>query len=170
MSSIRYLAIIIAVILLGLSLTAGCSRKTPVFSDRNQENAGESHWSATYAADGESMPMTLILVTGDKSERTRLVALSAFGATLGDCAVENGRGLCRRRGAPPGAERLMTRISGAIGAMLERDPDFLAKPGRGSVQIGARGWEAQRDAAGLIEYRPAAPANWTLVMKPVTAK
>lgn len=169
MSSIRYLAIIVAVILLGFSLTAGCSRKTPVFPDRNQENAGESHWSATYAAAGESMPMTLILVAGDPPERSRLVALSAFGATLGDCAVENGRGLCRP-GAPPGVEKLMTRLSGAVGAMLERDPDFLAKPGRGPVRIVAQGWEAQRDAAGLIEYRPAVPANWTLVMKPVTTK
>lgn len=169
MSSIRHSAIIVAIISLGLSLTVGCSRKTPVFPDRNQENAGESHWSATYAVGGESIPMTLILVTGDTSDRTRLVALSAYGATLGDCAVENGRGRCRP-GTPRGAEGLMTRISGAIGVMLERAPDFLLKPGRESARIGSQGWEAKRDEAGIIEYRPTAPANWTLVMKPVTAK
>ena len=93
------------------------------------------------------------------------MALSAFGATLGDCRLENGRGQCR---GPRDAEGLMTKVSGAIGVMLEHEANFLLQPGQGPAKVGALGWQAARNAAGVIEYRLATSSSWTLVMKKAT--
>ena len=166
MKPIQRLALI-AALLTGLSLTTACSPKTPRLLDWSQDEVSESRWSATYTAGGESTPLTLILMTAENPGPARLVALSAFGATLGDCVVTNGRGQCR---GPREAEGLMTRISGAIGVMLERDAAFLTDPGKSQAQIGALGWQAARDAAGVVEYRLTTASSWTLVMKKTAAK
>lgn len=166
MNPIRHLALI-AALLAGLPLTAACSAKMRPAPDWDQAAVTETRWSATYTSGGEAIPLTLILMTAENFSQARLVALSAFGVTLGDCRVENGRGQCR---SSRGAEGLMTKISGAIGTMLELEADFLLKPDSKPGQIGLPGWQAQRDADGQIEYRPAASSSWSLAMKKMATK
>ena len=148
MNPIR-LAVMASVLIVALS--AGCSSKTTKSLAGTDENLRESRWSATYTRSGESIPLTLILMTPEKPGPFRLVALSAFGATLGDCLVKNGRGKCRNA---PGADGLMRQISEAAEALLNQEA---------ALSPGFSGWQAGRNPQGIVECRKS--SGETLVMK-----
>lgn len=152
----------LAALVAGLALSTACSAKISKTVNWDDKTIGQSRWSATYTHGGESIPLALILMTQDDGAGpARLLALSAFGATLGDCLVEKGRAKCH---SAPGANGLLMQISGAVGAMLQQDAGFLLSPGRGPGQSGSAGWQAVRGPEGAIEYQPTS-SNWILVMK-----
>lgn len=160
MSPLRLAAL--AALVAGLALPTACSTKTSKSADWGDNSFAQSRWSATYTRGEESTPLTLILMTqADEAGPARLLALSAFGATLGDCLMEKGQAKCDNA---PGAGGLLQQISGAVGAMLQHDASFLLSPERGPGQSGSAGWLAVRDPAGAVEYRPTS-SNWTLIMK-----
>lgn len=157
----------LAALVAGLALSTACSTNTSKSAAWGDKSFGQSRWSATYTHGGESIPLTLILIaSADGAGPARLLALSAFGATLGDCLVEKGRAKCDNA---PGAGGLLQQISGAVGAMLQHDANFLLSPERGPGQSGSAGWLAVRDPAGTVEYRPTS-SNWTLIMKKMEFK
>ena len=165
MNSIRLA--LTAAILVGLALSAGCSSKAPPLPSLANEAVSESRWSAALTSGGESIPLTIIALIAPDLGQTRLVALSAFGVTLGDCRLEKGRNPCR---SAPGADGLMKRISTAFGEMLRQDASFLLEAGSDSARLTGSGWQAERDSSGKIEYRRTKAAIWTLSLKRLPGK
>lgn len=139
--------IAIAAVTAGLTMLAACSAKP---QSLETEGLRESRWSATYTRGGEASPLTLILMSPPSAGPARLVILSAFGAALGDCRLEKGRGRCDGR---PGTQGLTRPVSEAVGALLQHDPAFLLNPGQGPGQTGAAAWRAARDQAGQMEIK-----------------
>ncbi|MDR1656997.1 MAG: hypothetical protein LBT47_05505 [Deltaproteobacteria bacterium] len=162
----RHLAALVA-IMVSLGLITACRPKKPSFLDWDDGQFSESRWSAAFVSGEESISLILILMTSQNTGRARLVAISPLGMTLGDCLVEEGKGRCL---GPQTAEGLVTKISGAVGAMLEHDAAFLLQPAQGPAAIGAYGWRAKREAAGKIEYRLDSPSSWILVMTKMAEK
>ena len=158
---------LMAIILAGLALSAGCSSKAPSALNRDDGSIRESRWSAALTSGGESIPLTIIALTAENSGQARLVALSAFGATLGDCRLENGRSSCR---SAPGADGLVKRISTAFGEMLRQDASFLLESEPDSARLTGSGWQAERDPSGEVEYRRTEAAAWTLSLKRLPGK
>lgn len=140
----------IAALAAGLPALAACSSKAPATEGLAPEALKESRWSATYTSNGEATPLTLILMSPAQAGPARLLVLSAFGATLGDCRVEKGRGRCE---GLPGTQGLTRPIAEAIGALLQQDAALALNPDQEPGPIGSSGWRAGGDAAGTLEYQ-----------------
>ncbi|MDR1044418.1 MAG: hypothetical protein LBP33_04770 [Candidatus Adiutrix sp.] len=141
---------------------AACSAKTPPASVDLFEGQPtiERRWSATLDSAGEALPLTLIFLSAPEYDgRGRLLALSAFGATLGDCALSGTKtGPCRNA---PGADPLMKKSGGALARMLAENPGFLLTPGE-PEKISGQAWAAERDREGRVTYRHLEGRRWTL--------
>ena len=131
--------------------------------------AQESQWGGILSFKGESTPLSLVLAT-DKNDAkwARLVVLSAFGASLGDCGLSQGKFNCQV--TSPGADSLVAKLSGAVGDLLEHDSSFLLVPNYDKKSVGAAGWEAAWETKDRLVYRRFKPQPWSLILTRPGAK
>lgn len=159
------LGILLMPLLPGL-LTA-CSPKALPADPAPAGPATESSWSGDFKIKGEATPLTVVLVRPmdqDRDEvRARLLILSAFGASLGDCRLAGERADCRN--AAPALAPINQKIALAFSRLLKSGhwppaetaalsgPDWRAETGPGSFEYFSRetpAWELKlrKAAAG----------------------
>ncbi|MDR2947159.1 MAG: hypothetical protein LBV79_10505 [Candidatus Adiutrix sp.] len=131
----RYPAL--AAIILSLFLVA-CVPPVPKHAAWTVPTAEVSRWSAEYIENGETLPLTLVIMADEEPGPARLVALSAFGSVVGDCLMTDDLKHCE---GPRNTEKLMGRLIEAVWAM------------------------PKTKAPETFEYRPANASKWSVRLK-----
>ncbi len=129
---------IAGLIILSLAYFPACSGR---LQERGADFGGqitrEKHWAGELRLDGQAIPLNVILVgPADFDGRSRVVILSAFGASMGDCRLTlAGPPVCRHvRGAAP----VVDKIAEGLTKIMTTDADLLWGQGRSPAVGGKR--------------------------------
>lgn len=152
------------ILLAGLPLLTACSGKAAPDLFEGQ-SVLESRWAVNFNAGDESTPLTVVLLNQESFDgRARLLILSSFGASLGDCRLDKGRINCRN--SVPGVSPLTDKVASGFRDMLGTDGVGLLVRESGPPLQGS-GWEAGRTSDGL-EYRRQTSPAWSLQLKRIS--
>ena len=158
--------LVLAAILIGLLPLLACAAGPPPDPLKGQV-VTEHRWTAELEVDGQATPLTVILLTGKINDgRARLIILSAFGASLGECAI-TGKQVACGQGAP-GLKTLTGKLGAAFENMLGPDGLWLLD-GFGPNDLSGPDWSAQRDKNAVTYRRPDKPA-WELRLQALAVK
>ena len=160
----KYIPLIIISLL--CLVTAACTAGDLKMTFFKFSDAEESQWAATLNFKGESIPLSVVLVTSKNYDKqARLVVLSPFGASLGDCwlsDVSQGQFICQ--GTYAGADSSVAKLSRAVQDLLERDSSFLLKPNYDKNSIKGSGWKAAWETKNKLVYSRLKPQPWSLTL------
>lgn len=153
----------LTLLLQALALAMACAVRTEPADPFAGEPTRENRWAAILNINGESTPLTAIILTrADFDGRVRLVIVSSFGAALDDCRLSPEKTVCRP--AVPGAAVLTDKVTLAIKDIMDSSIKLnILDMAAQKTELKKPDWEAEA-GLGKINYRRLTEPRWELVM------
>lgn len=156
----------LAAVVIGLMALFACAGGQPPDPFEGRSTL-EHRWTAELEIDGQATPLTVLLFTGTQYDgRGRIIILSAFGASLGECAFTERQMTCGQ--AAPGLKTLTGKLGQAFRDLLGTDGLWLLSDSGPDV-LNGQDWSARRDGLSVNYRRQDKPA-WELRLQTLRVK